>query len=73
MRDPVRALPLAHRAVEIEPGSDHILDTLAETYIANGQIPAAIRHARQALAAADDPKEYYHQQLERFEQARMNP
>ncbi len=73
VRNPSRALSLARRAAEIEPESAHILDTLAETYFVNRQTNEAVRYARQALAAADEPKGYYRQQLDRFQQARGTP
>ncbi len=73
IRNPSRALELARRAVEIEPDSAHILDTLAETYFVNHQFTQAVEYARQALAAANEPKDHYRQQLDRFQQARRTP
>ena len=70
LRNPARALALAGRAARIEPDSAHVLDTLAEAHFVNGNFQEAIRISRRALAAADDPGEYYHRQLERFMQAR---
>ncbi|MBL0715678.1 MAG: M48 family metalloprotease [Desulfosarcina sp.] len=68
VRNPARALDLARRAVELEPTTPHVLDTLAESYFINGDIPAAILYEQKALDAADEPKAHYRQQLERFRQ-----
>jgi Zn-dependent protease with chaperone function len=73
IRNPARALMLARRAVELEPGAAHMRDTLAESYFINGHVAEAIRWAQEALAAADEPRDHYLQQLERFRQARDNP
>jgi tetratricopeptide (TPR) repeat protein len=69
LRDPNRALMLARQAVQLEPESAHMLDTLAEAHYVNGNRQEAIRVSRRALAAAEDGREYYRRQLERFLQA----
>ncbi|MCA1989930.1 MAG: M48 family metallopeptidase [Desulfarculus sp.] len=69
LRDPARALALAHRAVTGNPAA-HIWDTLAEALFANHQPLQAAAAARAALAAGPPVRpEYYRQQLERFERA----
>ena len=68
LKDPVRALELAERAVFIEQAS-HILDTLAECYFVNGMISDAIRAEQQALDLATGNRQYYEEQLGRFRQA----
>lgn len=65
LRDPKRALRLAIRAVELDP-SPHALDTLAESYFINNDPSMAVRTALRALEAAEDNREYYIEQLERF-------
>lgn len=74
LRDPARALALAHRAVTAHPAA-HIWDTLAEALHANHQPRQAAAAARAALAAGPQERpEYYRQQLERFERAaRQSP
>jgi Zn-dependent protease with chaperone function len=69
VRNPARALTLARKAAEIEPDSAHILDTLAESHFANGNIQEAIAYAQKAMKAADGAGDHYRQQLERFQQA----
>ncbi|MEN8135437.1 MAG: M48 family metalloprotease [Thermodesulfobacteriota bacterium] len=66
--DPVRALELAQRAVEIQARS-HILDTLAEAYWQNGMAEMAIETAQRALAGSSGNRGYYRQQLQKFSQA----
>jgi tetratricopeptide (TPR) repeat protein len=65
MRDPIRALPLAERAVEIER-SPVFLDTLAEAYFVNGRIADALAAIDEAIAL--DPKgwSYYEEQRKKF-------
>jgi Zn-dependent protease with chaperone function len=69
-RNPPRALALAQHAATLEPEA-YVLDTLAESYFANGDRAAALTAARQALAKATDRRDYYRQQLERFENGPM--
>ncbi len=68
LRNPARALDYAHRAAEIEP-APHILDTLAESYYANGDIDQAIKTEQEALRLLPDNREYYEKQLEKFRDA----
>lgn len=65
-RDPVRALTLAQRAAEIAARS-HILDTLAEAQWQNGDSSQAVLTERRALAAAQENRQYYRDQLEKFQ------
>ena len=68
LRDPVRALELAERAVFIEQ-EPHIFDTLAECYFANGRISEAIEAEQRALALVGSERGYYEEQLQRFKEA----
>jgi Zn-dependent protease with chaperone function len=65
LKNPVRALALAERAVLLEQ-APHILDTLAECYFVNGMISDAIRTAQQALDLTTINRHYYEKQLRRF-------
>lgn len=65
IRNPQRALQLSLQAVELER-SAQVLDTLAESHFANGEIEAAIATERIALEVAKENREYYLKQLERF-------
>ena len=66
LRDRQRALVLAKKAVKLER-SPIFLDTLAEAYYENGLIPEAIDTIKEAISAASDDKDYYEEQLEKFE------
>jgi Zn-dependent protease with chaperone function len=68
IRRPERALSLALQAERLE-SSAHILDTLAECYFVNGDIAAAIHYEQRALDTADEKRDYYRDQLERFKKA----
>ena len=68
IRRPARALSLALQAERLE-SSPHILDTLAECYFVNGDIAAAIHFEQRALDAAEEKRDYYRDQLERFKKA----
>ena len=59
---------LARQAASLDP-SPHVLDTLAECYFVNGDIPAAIHYEQKAIAMAEDNLDYYRQQLARFKKA----
>jgi Zn-dependent protease with chaperone function len=69
LRDPPRALELARRAAELQPAA-YILDTLAESYFANGRFAEAVEASRRALAEAQGDRSLYESQLSKFEQAR---
>ena len=69
LKNPARALRLAHRAVSLAP-RPHIWDTLAEAYFASGDPRRAVAAARAALAAGPrQRREYYQAQLKRFTKA----
>ena len=68
LRDPPRALALAQRAVALEQ-SAFILDTLAESYFANGRYAEALEAGKRALALAKGDRSHYEAQLDRFLQA----
>ena len=65
LRDKVRALNLAKKAVEIERSSV-FLDTLAEAYYANGMENEAVKTIREAISVAKENRTYYEKQLEKF-------
>jgi len=65
LRDKVRALDLAKRAVAIER-SAIFLDTLAEAYYANGRIREAVEAIDEAISVVQDGRDYYEKQLKRF-------
>ena len=69
LRNPVRALDYARRAAGIEK-APHILDTLAESYYANGNIIPAIETEKKALEMMPANRTYYEKQLEKFMAAR---
>ncbi len=60
------ALQAARRAIEIEPDSFEILDTLAEVHFRRGEVREAIDAGRRALEL-DPGSDYLREQLERFE------
>jgi Zn-dependent protease with chaperone function len=66
MRDSKRALDLAERAVALERSAMY-LDTLAEAYFVNGMTEEAIATIKQAITAAEGSREYYENQLRKFE------
>ena len=63
--DPVRALELAEKAVQIQARS-HILDTLAEAYWQNKMFELAVESELRALENRPDNIEYYRKQLDKF-------
>ena len=67
---PVRALDLAKAAVQLND-SHFIIDTLAESYYANGMHAEAIKTEEQALQKAtnDGERKMYREQIEKFRQA----
>ena len=65
LRDEVRALKLAKKAVLLER-SPVFLDTLAEAYYANGRIQEAIQTIKEAIALETGDTDYYEKQLEKF-------
>jgi len=65
LRDPLRALVLAQRAVLKSPKA-HVLDTLATAYWANGLVEEAIRTEMEALGGATTQREFYREQIEKF-------
>jgi len=64
--DPVRALKLAKKAAGIAARS-HILDTLAEAYWQNGMADLAYETGQRALENSTGNRDYYRQQLQKFE------
>jgi Zn-dependent protease with chaperone function len=66
LRDEKRALVLAKQAVNLERSAVY-LDTLAEAYFVNGMIQDAVTTITEAIAVAENGKEYYERQLRRFQ------
>lgn len=67
-RDPEKALELAAKAAALEE-SPHILDTLAESYYANGRFEAAVSAEMRALERVRKDRQYYEDQLKKFKDA----
>lgn len=65
LRDPPRALALALQAARLQP-SPFILDTLAESYFANGLYEDAVAAGERALEAATGDRRHYEDQLRKF-------
>ncbi|SPD72951.1 Tetratricopeptide repeat protein [uncultured Desulfobacterium sp.] len=65
IRDKVRSLSLAKRAVDIERSSV-FLDTLAEAYYANGMQNEAVNTIKEAISVAKENQGYYEKQLKKF-------
>ena len=65
LRDKIRALELAKKAVDLER-STVFLDTLAEAYYANGLIQEAIGTIKEAINLETGDTRYYEKQLEKF-------
>lgn len=66
LRNPARALALARQAAVLDP-APHVLDTLAESYYANGRLAEAMAAGRRALeAAAPGDRAYFEAQLAKF-------
>jgi Zn-dependent protease with chaperone function len=70
LRNPAKALDYARRATEIEP-APHILDTLAESYYATGDIEQAIETEQKALLLMPSDRGYYEKQLEKFKKEQL--
>ena len=68
LRQPRQALELARRAVAADRRA-HVLDTLAESYFVNGEVPAALETEKEALGMAKENRAYYREQVKRFETA----
>ena len=66
LRDRQRALGLAKEAVKLDK-SPIFLDTLAEAYYENGLILEAIDTIKEAISGATEGREYYEEQLEKFQ------
>ena len=64
-RNPKKAIDLARRAAGLSQES-YVMDTLAESYYANGDIQGALAAANQALAKATENRAYYQRQVEKF-------
>jgi len=58
-RDPVEALPLAERAVEVGGGTPENLRTLSVVYEANGRLDDAIAACRRALDQLTEGESYF--------------
>jgi tetratricopeptide (TPR) repeat protein len=72
LRDPPQALELARRAARLEP-SAYILDTLAQSYYANGMLREAVQAEKRALELVKGDRSLYERQLQKFEEALNRP
>jgi Zn-dependent protease with chaperone function len=64
-RDPKKALYLAEKAAKLDK-SPYILDTLAESYYANGRFEEAVEAEIRALDLVVKNRRYYEKQLRKF-------
>jgi Zn-dependent protease with chaperone function len=69
LRNPERALTLAHAAVLLKERG-FILDTLATAYWANGLVEEAVATQLKAIRLDSENREYYLGQMEKFKQQR---
>ena len=67
-RDAPKSLDLARRAVDIQKEA-YILDTYAEALYLNNHKSQALAAAKQALEISTERKQYYKDQVTRFEKA----
>lgn len=67
-RSPERALVLAQKASTLS-SAPHVLDTLAESYYANGRFEEAVRIGLRAVAAAAEDRAYFEGQVQKFREA----
>ena len=67
LQDPERALDLAGRAVILAPESPFVLDTYAEALFVNHRIAEAVSAAEKALQLSEDRRDYYQEQVLRFQ------
>ena len=65
---PVQALVYSRAAADLKP-VPHILDTLAESYFINGLYDRAIESIRIALNMNPENRDYYEEQLSKFQKA----
>ncbi len=66
--NPEKSLELARRAAE-QSRQAYILDTLAESYYVNGKYEKAVEAGKEAYLLASENRDYYRQQLKKFEDA----
>lgn len=73
LRDHERALKLAGRAVVLAPQSPFVLDTYAEALFVNHRIDEALAAAKKALELSRDRRDYYRDQVRRFQKYLKDP
>jgi len=66
LRNPLRAVQLAEKAMELKSDAPYIMDTMAESYYAIGKFEDAVLLEKKALALTKKDKKYYEKQIERF-------
>jgi len=66
---PERAIEIALRAHELSPDDPNIMDTLAESFYANGEYKKAVEWEKKALKKSPE-SEFFKKQLEKFKNAR---
>jgi len=67
LRDPKTALKLAEDAARLQQEA-HILDTLAEAYLANGMFKEALAASEKALEIAKDDRKYLKDQVKKMKE-----
>ena len=67
LQNPERALSMAGRAVVLAPQSPFVLDTYAEALFVNHRINEALAAAEKALELSRDRRDYYRDQVRRFQ------
>jgi tetratricopeptide (TPR) repeat protein len=60
MSQPAEALPYAKRAIELQPGSWSILDTIGWVHFRLDQLPEAERYLRESVAVRENASNLYH-------------
>ena len=70
-RNKEKALEYAKRAL-VQKREAFVIDTYAEALFINNDIRTAVSAAKEALSISKDKKEYYKNQLQRFEEL-LNP
>ena len=63
-----KALLYARKAAQLRP-APHVLDTLAESYYANGKFSKAVEVIEEAVAREPAEKDYYRRQMRKFQRA----
>ncbi|MBT8339524.1 MAG: M48 family metalloprotease [Desulfatitalea sp.] len=71
LRDPLAALVMAQRAIQLK-SAPHIWDTLAEAFYVNGRFQKAVAAEKRALSMNPADRQPYERQLAKFQKALEN-